>query len=488
MFKLYNKGLIMKKNLIHSITALLCSMSGMVYSSEFNLNKQIYTQNETIKINYSNIDLQEGNWIGVWRYKDGPGSNKKDIADGPWHQKQTNRSDAWEYIYQESGSLEIDAKNLSPGRYAAFILRGNGYTWLGQPVLFDITDENGNIDLKTLMFNIWQEGTSVNGGFEGIVNEIVSTNADLISLSEVRNYNGSVLTQRLIDALKKKGFTYYSYKSSKDVGVISRYPIKTYADFDRFTKSVVEINDVNVTFYSGHLDYTNYATYLPRGYDANFNGELSKPEINVNNILRINDASARPASIKQFIADAKKEIGSGNIVIMSGDFNEPSWLDWTYETRNMFDHNGTIVPWTSTKLLDDEGYKDAYRVKYPDPVKNPGFTWLSDNLDKNIDQLTWAPKADERDRIDFTFYYPDKRLSVLDATIVGPSTSIVKSERVKESGSDKFKEPEGVWPSDHKALSITFSIKASESSGSSGSGSTPGIGGHPPGCQDYIRP
>lgn len=77
---------------------------------------------------------------------------------------------------------------------------------------------------------------------------------------------------------------------------------------------------------------------------------------------------------------------------------------------------------------------------------------------------------------------------MLDATIVGPSTSIVKSERVKESGSDKFKEPEGVWPSDHKALSITFSIRASESSGSSGSGSIPGIGGHPPGCQDCIRP
>lgn len=240
----------------------------------------------------------------------------------------------------------------------------------------------GNVDLKTLMFNNWQEGISVNGGFDGIVNEIVSTNADIISLSEVRNYNGSVLTQRLVDALKKKGFTYYSYKSSKDVGVISRYPIKTYADFDNFTKSVVDINDVNVTFYSSHLDHTNYATYLPWGYDANFNGELSKPETKVNNILKINNTSTRPASIKQFIADAKKEIESGNVVMMSGDFNEPSWLDWTYETRNMFDHNGTIVPWTSTKLLDDEGYKDAYRVKYPDPVKNPGFTWLSDNLDK----------------------------------------------------------------------------------------------------------
>lgn len=465
----------MKKNIFLSIPVLLCTMSAMAYSSELKLDKQVYSQSDKIKISYSNIEPQKKNQIGIWRYKDGPGSNKKDIADGPWHQKQANASDTWEYITQKSGVLEINTATLSPGRYAAFILKEDGYTWLGQPVLFDIADENGHIDLKTLMFNIWHEGTSVHGGFEGIVNEIVSTNADIISLSEVRNYNDSVFTQRLVDALKKKGFNYYSYKSSNDVGIVSRYPIKEHTDFDNFTKGTIEINDVNIIFYSGHLDYTHYATYLPRGYDANFEGELKKPEKNINNILKENNTSTRPESIKQFIADAKKEIEHGNIVMISGDFNEPSWLDWTYETRNMFDHNGMVIPWTSTKLLDDAGYKDTYRVKYPDPIKNPGFTWLSDNLGKNIDKLTWAPKADERDRIDFTFYYPDKRLSVLDAIIVGPSTSIVKNERVKESGNDKFKEPEGVWPSDHKALSIIFSVKVNEGSGSSGTGSTSGI-------------
>lgn len=100
----------------------------------------------------------------------------------------------------------------------------------------------------------------------------------------------------------------------------------------------------------------------------------------------------------------KKAIGSGSIIILGGDFNEPSWLDWSHDTRNRFDHHGAIVPWTSTRLLDDEGYKDAYRVKYPVPVNNPGFIWPSDNLDKDIGQLTGAPKAHERPRIDFIFY------------------------------------------------------------------------------------
>lgn len=202
--------------------------------------------------------------------------------------------------------MEIDAKFFLPGRYAAFILNGNGYTWLAQPVLFDIAAANGNIDLKTLMFNIWQEGTSVQGGFQGIVNEIVSTNTEVISLSEVRNYNGSVFTQHLVTALKKKGLTYYSYKSSKDVGILTRYPIAAYEDFDHFSKSIIKINAVNVTLYSGHLDYTNYANYLPRGYDANFRGELNKPDTNVTNILKVNESSSRTESIKQLIADAKK--------------------------------------------------------------------------------------------------------------------------------------------------------------------------------------
>lgn len=52
-----------------------------------------------------------------------------------------------------------------------------------------------NLDSKTetkkeiiiLQINIWQEGTMVPGGFEAIVNEIVRSNADFVTLSEVRN-------------------------------------------------------------------------------------------------------------------------------------------------------------------------------------------------------------------------------------------------------------------------------------------------------------
>ena len=54
---------------------------------------------------------------------------------------------------------------------------------------------------------------------------------------------------------------------------------------------------------------------------------------------------------------------------------------------------------------------------------------------------------------------PDRKLKLKDVSVVGPSKSIVRSERVEESGKDSFITPLGVWPTDHKAVMATFSLK-----------------------------
>ena len=77
-----------------------------------------------------------------------------------------------------------------------------------------------------------------------------------------------------------------------------------------------------------------------------------------------------------------------------------------------------------------------------------------------VNKLTWAPKADERDRIDYIFYYPAEGLSVKDAVIFGPEGSICKSQRIKETSKDRFITPLAVWPTDHKGLLVTFGLTA----------------------------
>ncbi|MEE1231895.1 MAG: endonuclease/exonuclease/phosphatase family protein, partial [Phocaeicola sp.] len=54
---------------------------------------------------------------------------------------------------------------------------------------------------------------------------------------------------------------------------------------------------------------------------------------------------------------------------------------------------------------------------------------------------------------------PYKELQPKKAAIFGPTKSIVKSERVEETGKDCFIKPLGVWPTDHKGLLVTFELK-----------------------------
>ena len=69
----------------------------------------------------------------------------------------------------------------------------------------------------------------------------------------------------------------------------------------------------------------------------------------------------------------------------------------------MYDHAGLVVEWTVTRLLEEAGFRDAYREVWPDPLACPGFTypaWI-DGVDPL--RVTWTPRADERERIDYVF-------------------------------------------------------------------------------------
>lgn len=320
-------------------------------------------------------------------------------------------------------------------------------------------------ELSVLQFNIWQEGTVVNNGFDAIVENIIHVNPDMVTFSEVRNYNGVDFISHVVAELGKKGFNYYG-ESSRSTGLISKYPIKeqTYVypyqnDQGSVLKATIEVENRTVVLYSAHLDYKDYACYLPRGYNGATWEKLDEPITNPDSILAANRKSHRLEAVELFIDDAKKEIQKEHIVIVGGDFNEPSHLDWQEDTKDLWEHNGAIVEWDCSKLLYHNGFKDSCREHYPNAVNYPGFTFPSENADVPVSKLTWAPDADERERIDFIYFYPNKNIALKNATLVGPSSSIVRSQRVEEQSKDKFITPEGIWPTDHKAVLSTFVIK-----------------------------
>lgn len=319
-------------------------------------------------------------------------------------------------------------------------------------------------EFTVLQWNIWQEGTQVPGGYDAIVDEIVRLKPDFVTFSEVRNYHHTRFCDRIVQSLKTKGETYYSFYSY-DTGLLSRHPITDSLtvfpekdDHGSIYKLTSTIRGHKIAVYTAHLDYLDDAYYNVRGYDGSTWKEIPIPQT-VCEVLQRNDLSQRDDAIRQFIAAARKDIEEGTIVILGGDFNEPSHLDWTRETKDLYDHNGLIVPWTVTLLLDNNGFVDTYRTLYPDVLSHPGFTFPADNPLISTDKLTWAPKSDERDRIDYIFYYPHPALSLKKAVIFGPKGSIVRNRRVEETSKDPFLLPHGVWPTDHKGLLVTFGIK-----------------------------
>ncbi|SMG05961.1 endonuclease/exonuclease/phosphatase family protein [Sphingobacterium psychroaquaticum] len=318
--------------------------------------------------------------------------------------------------------------------------------------------------LKVLQINIWQEGTVVPGGFSAIVDEIIAKKPDAVLFSEVRNYEGTDFIQRIRAELKSRGVSYYSESSEAalDVGFISIYPIiqqeSLYTKENKVgnvLKSKIEVGGRTFAFYSLHLDYTNYACYLPRGYDGVTWKKMEQPITDAFAISTANRKGKRDEAIRDVITDINKEDQSQSFIV-GGDFNEPSHLDWTDKTKHLFDHGGAVVPWDCSVLLQEAGFSDSFRVKYPNPVSHPGFTFPSFNKDVPLNKLTWAPTADERDRIDYVYFKSKKPMKVAEVRIVGPVETVKNGQLQDRDSRDKFLVPENVWPTDHKALLVTF--------------------------------
>ncbi|MBP2412223.1 endonuclease/exonuclease/phosphatase (EEP) superfamily protein YafD [Arthrobacter stackebrandtii] len=317
--------------------------------------------------------------------------------------------------------------------------------------------------LKVLVLNAWHGGKQVPGGVGMVADIIRESGATLAFIPEANE-----TTPDIVARLNASGLN-YQYKITGDNAIISAHPISEATAMPYMTKAVVTVGSVEVAAYAAHLQYQWYATYLPRGYGAGVpNGEFSEfgwnkmpggPVTDAAAVARVNDASGRPQVIARFIEDARKERQLGRAVILGGDFNEPSTLDWTRRTSRLFDHNGVVLQWGTTQALQEAGFVDAYRRQHPNPVTHPGFTWPSDNPHVTTGQLTWAPEADERDRIDYIFHHPDPRLKLQDAQVVGPQTSIVRNQRVAESGKDPFVLADMPWPTDHKGVLASYTVR-----------------------------
>lgn len=291
------------------------------------------------------------------------------------------------------------------------------------PVLADTT-------LRVMSFNIWGGGLNDGTGIDATLAAIRAAAPDVIGLQEVRT-EGEVceadfcppgpdsVGPALAAAL---GWHYHEQTGESPAlwanAVLSRHPITGTAPYDLGVS--LDVDGTTVWLLNIHLDDSPYQPYqllgIPYG-DAPFITTAAEA---------VTFAADTRGAALDLLLDTIGTLGDGPILV-TGDFNEPSALDWTPEAATAGLHP-LAVAWPFTTALMQAGFTDAYRAIHPDPVAKPAFTWTPAYPEDAPD--------DHPDRIDFVFA---RGATVTDARIVG------------ETGprSDIAVDP---WPSDHRAV------------------------------------
>ena len=326
--------------------------------------------------------------------------------------------------------------------------------------------------LRVLSLNVWHGGRHISGGNDRIADVVETLSPDIVAFSETRMKKGEKKSWADIMAEKlaaKKLRYYHSFIEGMDVCVFSKFKIlssqKVFSYNNSALKCEIDVKGTTLAVVAAHLDFQGYASNLPRGYNSGSKAYVGwkmidngkgkpKPITDTKIVLENNAESVRGKQI----ADILKSLREKTVpTIILGDFNEPSCLDWTKKTKNMFAHNGAVVQWPSTKTLIDNGFKDAFREIYPDEVKNPGITWPS-SFANTKKKTSWCPESDDRDRVDYIFYR-GKGMKVLDAALVGPKGSYANGKFTTENTAhEKFLASDIKWPSDHKGIFAILQI------------------------------
>ena len=124
--------------------------------------------------------------------------------------------------------------------------------------------------------------------------------------------------------------------------------------------------------------------------------------------------AARGSEVTQYLNDMGGALASGWPVFLTGDFNEPSHLDWTAAaaaaTPRTFDLK---VQYPASKRIVDAGMTESFRAVRPNEVTDSAYTWTPGYpwpvLDSN----------EVHDRIDI-IYHRGPGVAALAAATIGP--------------------------------------------------------------------
>ena len=365
---------------------------------------------------------------GAWGWNIGDGEQRLDylptvrqrINDGKWHEVGVvfykEKKTAWLYFDQEHVAIyslsELKLDNLLLSKpsihkekngIAIKVLNNDQIKRVGQSTNYVDLPEK----LTVMSWNIWHGGrhNGIKQGIRQTIEAIQNSGADIICMQETYG-SGPAIS----DALR----TVFYYRSS-NLSIHSKFPIiDTYDSYQAF-----RFGGVRLKMGRQLLDvFSLWIHYLP---------SISKmyPGESVTKIL-LEENKTRGSEIKEilesitFLSKEKDEVP----IIIGGDFNSPSHLDWGADMKSF--HHGYEIIWPVSKQMENAGFTDAFRKMGPIPANSRGFTW--------------SPRFDEslQSRIDYLYYKGN--LNCVNSFVMGYT--------------------DDEWPSDHAAVVAQFRIKS----------------------------
>ena len=252
------------------------------------------------------------------------------------------------------------------------------------------------------------------------------------------------------DIAKALDYHYYTPSEKANLAIFSRYPLSNAGPL----KGLSSFSFIAAT------------AELPNGHKVRiYNIWLTSQGVNESRLRNsastneqiVTSDGLRLSMLKQFLQhpDVKTNLADENLpVIVAGDFNSFSHLDYTEQTKKDGLNYGRILPITVSKAMEANGFIDTYReVNLKVAKETLGYTWTTVGLGYHwSEQLAFHPveknPAPERRglfcRIDY-IYSAGSMIKPISSSVISHHAS--NSERC-------FPE----FPSDHAAVLTIFTV------------------------------
>jgi endonuclease/exonuclease/phosphatase family metal-dependent hydrolase len=301
--------------------------------------------------------------------------------------------------------------------------------WIGWIIAAPLSLDAADL-IRVMTFNLWHGGDAGKQPPSQTLEVIRAAKADIVGLQETGGYEKEKGAGRPDHGRKLAELLGWSYLDQGErTGILSRFPIVT--NTPRKWGAIIRLSSGReVRMFNAHLNHAPYQPYQLAGIPY-ANGRFIKTAEEAVEEAR----KARGAQVERLLSELKPALASGQPVFVTGDFNEPSHLDWTARAAAAGKCQ-LAVEYPATLAVTRAGMMDAFRVAFPDYVAHRGWTWTPPTSPDD--------PTDRHDRIDFVFF--------------GGAGVVVKQCEVVGESSSTAHIVVQPYPSDHRAVVATVEL------------------------------